>query len=236
MKIGLVSCRSENGNTAFNLSQIECFLKLNAGKVDLLCFGEAFLQGFDSLNWDYEHDREVAVSRDSEIFERLKGWTVSYDTAIMLGYLERQQESIYSSCAVIADGVIIHNYRRISRGWKEYTRTDHHYREGNEVTAFQFKGRKMLIALCGDLWDYPERFRTDGLLLWPVYVNYSLEQWQDGLVQEYADQAALVCNEALMVNPLDDDPVSHGGAFHFRKGKVVEMIPFDTEAALITEV
>ncbi|MBQ7223179.1 MAG: carbon-nitrogen hydrolase family protein [Erysipelotrichaceae bacterium] len=235
MKIGLVSCRSENGNTAFNLSQIERFLKLNEGRADLLCFGEAFLQGFDALSWNYESDRNVAITRDSPTFQQLKNWTVKYQTALLLGYLERDQESIYSSCAVIDGGKIIHNYRRISKGWKEYTRTDDHYCEGNEVTDFLFRGRKMMIALCGDLWEFPERFRTDGLLLWPVYVNYSLEQWQDGLVQDYANQAALVCQEALMVNPLDRDPVSHGGAFHFCKGKIVERIPFDTEAVLITE-
>ena len=30
-----------------------------------------------------------------------------------------------------------------------------------------------------------------------------------------------------MINSIDDNPVNHGGAFHFRDGKVVEKIPFD---------
>ena len=44
MRIGLASYRSENRNTAFNVSQIERALKEAQGKVDLLCFGEAFLR------------------------------------------------------------------------------------------------------------------------------------------------------------------------------------------------
>ena len=45
MKIGLVSYRSENKNIPFNLMQIERALKEAQGQAELLCFGEAFLQG-----------------------------------------------------------------------------------------------------------------------------------------------------------------------------------------------
>ena len=47
MRIGLVSYRCENKNIAFNISQIEKAFREAKGKADLLCFGEAFLQGFD---------------------------------------------------------------------------------------------------------------------------------------------------------------------------------------------
>ena len=52
MRIGLVSYRCENRNTEFNMSQIELAMQRSKGKIDLLCFGEAFLQGFDALYWD----------------------------------------------------------------------------------------------------------------------------------------------------------------------------------------
>ena len=55
----MASYRSENRNIAFNVSQIERALKDAQGKVDLLCFGEAFLQGFDSMCWKYETDQDV---------------------------------------------------------------------------------------------------------------------------------------------------------------------------------
>ena len=49
MRIGLVSYRCENRNTAFNMGQIELAMKRSAGKADLLCFGETFLAADDVL-------------------------------------------------------------------------------------------------------------------------------------------------------------------------------------------
>lgn len=233
MRIGLASYRCENKNTEFNINQIERAMREAQGKVELLCFGEAFLQGFDSLCWDFEIDKNIAVSKESETMERLRKMTVQYGMAILLGYIERDGERLYSSCAVIADGTIVHNYRRISRGWKEFTRTDEHYCEGTVTGEFRLQGQDFMVALCGDLWDFPERFRTGHTLLWPVYVNYPKEEWEGGAIEEYAAQAVLAAGETLMVNPLDNDPVNHGGSFCFRNGTVAARLPFDIEGVLI---
>lgn len=235
MRIGLVSYRCENGNTAFNLSQMERALRETEGRVDLLCFGEAFLQGFDSLCWDYEKDQRVAVAQSSETMRKLCGLTLQYHTALLTGYIELAQDRLYSSCIVLSEGRIVHNYRRISKGWKEYSITDHHYCEGDDTRPFSLNGKSIMLALCGDLWDYPERFRTEQLLIWPVYVNYTPAAWEDGLLSEYAAQAALVSADALMVNPLDRSPENHGGSFRFQRGEVTARIRFDQEQILIVD-
>lgn len=235
MKIGLVSYRCENRNIPFNISQIERALRETQGRADLLCFGEAFIQGFDSLCWDYETDRSMAVDLSSETVGRLRSLTVQYGTALLTGYIEKEQNHLYSSCAVLSGGTVVHNYRRISRGWKEYTKTDGHYCEGTVAEPFELHGRKMMLALCGDLWDCPERFRTEHLLIWPVYVNYTVEDWENGVLEEYAAQASLAAKDTLMVNPVDHNPVSHGGSFRFRNGTVSDRIPFDQEQILIVE-
>lgn len=236
MKIGLVSYRCENRNIPFNISQIERALRETQGKTDLLCFGEAFLQGFDSLCWNYETDRSTAVELASEAISRLRSLTVQYGTALLTGYIEKEQNRLYSSCVVLAGGEVVHNYRRISRGWKEYTKTDGHYCEGTVTEPFELNGRKMMLALCGDLWDCPERFRTEHLLIWPVYVNYTVEDWENGILEEYAAQASLAAKDTLMVNPVDHNPVNHGGSFRFRNGTASDRIPFDQEQILIVEI
>ena len=236
MRIGLVSYRCENRNTAFNLGQIERAMKCAEGKADLLCFGEAFLQGFDALCWDYEADQAIALERASDSLSLLRSWTVRYGIALAVGYIEKAQEKLYSSCAVISDGKVIHNYRRISEGWKEYTRTDSHYCEGDETGTFRLHGKEMMLALCGDLWVFPERFRTEHLLIWPVYVSYTTEEWDSGALEEYAAQASLAAEDVLMVNPIDRDPANHGGAFHFHNGKIAAGIPFDREDILMVHI
>ena len=92
---------------------------------------------------------------------------------------------------------------------------------------------EMNVALCGDLWLYPEAFRSGGLLLWPVYVNFDLDESEAG---EYAKQAAAVCGKTLLVNPLSKDPLSRGGAFFFVNGNVEKSLGLDTEKVLIVEV
>ncbi len=235
MRIGLVSYRCKNRNMPFNLGQIERALRETQGKADLLCFGEAFLQGFDSLCWDYETDRHTATEQSSEAISRLRRLTVQYGTALLTGYIEKDGEHLYSSCIVLADGEIVHNYRRISRGWKEYPKTDGHYREGTGTGEFRLFGKDIMLSLCGDLWDFPERFRTEHLLIWPVYVNYTVEEWKNGILDEYAAQASLAARDTLMINPIDADPVNHGGSFRFQNKKVTAGIPFDREQILIVD-
>ena len=236
MRIGLVSYRNINRDISFNISQIERALKESRGKADLLCFGEAFLQGFDSLCWNYETDQFMAVNLDSGTMNTLRDLTVRYDTALLTGYIEKEDDHIYSSCVVLDHGRIVHNYRRISGGWKESAKTDDHYREGTETGEFCLRGKRIMPALCGDIWNEPERFRTDSLLIWPVFVDYTVEEWNSGALDEYARQTALVSKDTLMVNPVADDPVNHGGSFRFENGSVTERIPFDTEGILIVAV
>ena len=126
MRIGLVSYRCENRNVAFNMKQIELAMQRAEGKVDLLCFGEAFLQGFDALCWDYDSDTTIALDLSSETIFKLRNWTVQYGISLIVGYIEKDQEKLYSSCVVISRGEIVHNYRRISKGWKEFSKTDGH--------------------------------------------------------------------------------------------------------------
>ena len=115
MKLGLASYQFRNKDIAFNLSQIEKAMQESQGKVDLLCFGESFLQGFDSLVWNYEIDKDMAISQNSSVMDKLCNLTVQYKIDLLFGYVKKNGESIYSSCAVIEKGKIIHNYRRISK-------------------------------------------------------------------------------------------------------------------------
>lgn len=235
MRIGLVSYECRNNDPAFNLSQIEKALRTAEGKADLLCFGEAFLQGFDCLSWSYEQDAETAAEQSSDLIGKLADLSVKYGTALLCGYIEKEADCLYSSCIVLSQGKIVHNYRRISKGWKECAKTDDHYCEGTTVESFRLHGMKMTIALCGDLWEFPERFITDGLLVWPVYVSYDVEEWENGILEEYAGQAGHAAGDTLMVNPIDR-PQNHGGSFRFLNGRVNSRIPFDREGILFVSV
>lgn len=237
MKIGLACKEFINNDLAFNLSQMESALAAAQGRVELLCLGESFLQGFDALNWTYENDRKIAIAQDGAVMDQIAGLTLRYGVDLLFGYIEidREEERLYSACAVMERGKLTHNYRRISRGWKEFRRTDGHYGEGDHTGGFRYRGWPIKIALCGDLWDFPERFKTDGLLIWPVYVNFSLEEWK-AYEAEYAAQARLAAGRALMVNSISHNPRSFGGAFYFLDGRIESRLEYDREGILVVDI
>lgn len=265
MKIALASYEFINNDIEFNISQIEKAMQSARGRVDLLCFGEAVLQGFNALCWDYETDKNTAISADSDIMHRLRELTLKYGVDLLFGYIERDGESLYSSCAVIESGKLIHNYRRISRGWKYFWLTDEHYKEGEDTSEFIYRGQSFQIALCGDLWDFPERFRTQNPLIWPIYVDFDLDEWPENEA-DYAKQAALSADRTLMINSISRDckewchreleyakrlyeaegrefrtdtpnnPPNYGGAFYFVGGRLIKRTEYDKEDILIVEI
>jgi len=221
MKIALASYEFINNDLNFNLNKIKQAIRNSKG-ADLLCFGEAFLQGFDSLSWDYKKDKEIAVSLDSEIMSDICALSKDNNIDLMLGYYEKEEDIIYSSYLFIEKGDIKANYRRYSASWKE-DGSNKHYQEGREIIKVNYHGLDTVIALCGDLWLYPELYKANDLLIWPIYVNFSLDQWQEE-EKEYAYQANLVAPKTVMINSLSKDPDSVGGAYYFEKGRIKEKI------------
>ena len=224
MKIALACYQFKNNEIQANLKKLESGMKLASSKqADLVCFGEAFLQGFDSLNWNYEHDKEIAISQDDAIFKTILGITNKYCIDIMFGYFEKDNQRIYSSEILIPKGEVLHNYRRISKGWKEYRITDEHYCEGTDTSSFNYHDTNCQIALCGDGFEYPQRFTNNDLLFWPLYVNYDLNQWQHYL-PDYLAKANAMSKQVLLFNSLSKDPSSIGGAYYFKNKKIKKII------------
>lgn len=232
MKIGLASYECRTNDIGFNLKQIEKAI-IESKDADMVCFGEAFLQSFAAVTSDYAADSKMAAEQDSLPMARIRELSLKYRKAVMVGYIEKDGRDIYSSYALIENGDIVHNYRRISKNWKDYEKTCENYKEGTDTSPFLFHGVEMNVALCGDLWIYPGSFQSSGLLIWPVYVNFDLDESESG---EYAKQAAMACGKTLLVNPLSKDPLSRGGAFFFEHGKVKQSLGLDKEGVLVVEI
>lgn len=153
-----------------------------ADGADLVVFGESTLQGFDCLCWSYAADRNMALPLDSAPIRQLQDAARKYTAAISFGFIERDGDALYSSCAFIgADGEIIHRFRRVSIGWKDYRKTDAHYREGTHFEKFTYGGKSFAVGLCGDLWTdgKPEEMRAlnADVVLWPVWCDYRADEW-----------------------------------------------------------
>ena len=245
MKIALASSSVKNKNIEYNIgSMIDAMHKVS-GQADLVVFGESVLQGFDCLCWEYETDKHMAVSQTDAAIQQMQGAARQYGIAVSFGFIERIDEVLYSSQIFIgADGEIVNLFHRVSVGWKEYSRTDDHYKEGPGFEKFTYGGKTFATGLCGDLWTdgRPEEMKVLGadVVLWPVWCDYGADEWNSSIKYEYAEQAALCGNTVLLVNPYfadrQENDAASGGAAWFKHSRIVSEMPAGNEGILIVGV
>lgn len=235
MKIVLASAPMFN-NTNKNFETIKTYVLENKG-ADLIVFGEVFLHGFNGLKWKYEDDKDIALKISDEPISKIRELAKEYRVAISFGFFEKDEESIYTSNLVIdKNGKNLDLYRRVSKTWTSEKACER-YKSGDDFHTFEFMGKTILVAICGDLWFYRyieriNEFKSD-LILWPLYIDYSKEEWESEAMEEYNQQVSHLHEPVLMVNSYMKDGVgAMGGAYLFDNGKALESLPLGEIGAL----
>lgn len=244
MKFALASMGFINEDLQYNKKVIIDTLIACSAKVDMVIFGEAFLQGFYGVTFNIEHDTQIAISQDDPIIKEICFNARQYTVGISFGFIEKVRNFFYSSQITIdKNGTIIDIYRRVSPGWKE-SFANEQYREGNGFHNFNFMGKKVLIGICGDLWhdenvDSVKQLNPD-IVFWPVYTDFNSDKWNTSEKYEYAFQASKFCDIVLFVNSLckdkEGDEIAKGGSAFFENGNIRQEIPSGKEAILLIEI
>ena len=242
VRIGLASIPVVTGDVEHNVLAMVTAMEQNCGACDLLVFGESVLQGFECLTWDYEKDCHIAVEQEDLPVRQVRQAAQRLGIAVSFGYVERVNDRLFSSQIVIDEnGNIVHNFHRVSQGWKAYWHTDHHYCEGERFETFLYGGIKFAIALCGDLWTEtrPEEMKRckPDVVLWPVWCDFPKEEWNQTVKYEYAQQAARSGDCVLYVNPYCADThvkdAATGGAAWLQRGGIIAEQPAGKPGVLI---
>lgn len=240
MTIALAAVGFINGDITYNKEQIKRIIREHRYKSDLILFGETFLQGFDSLSWKYDVDKEIAISADNPIIDEIRETAKECSVAVSFGYIEKAEDGLYSSQLTIGkDGVSIDNFRRVSIGWKEPV-ADTHYKEGDGFHKFRFEDKELSVGLCGDLWDDENvkemKILDADIVLWPVYTDFNYEEWNETIINEYAEQAALFGHKVLYVNSFclnrEGHEIARGGAAYFLDGRIKRRTPAGEKSVL----
>ncbi len=245
MKIALASAPVKNRNIEFNMQAMIDAMNIASGQAEVILFGESALQGFDCLCWDYETDKHMAVAITDAPIQRMREAAKQCGIAVSFGFIESIEDTLYSSQIFIgSDGEIVTVFHRVSIGWKEFSETDDHYREGKHFEKFCYGGKSFAIGLCGDLWTdgRPEEMKSlnADFILWPVWCDYDSKEWNEKVKYEYAEQAALCGDRVLLVNPYcaDQDGIdaAAGGVAYFKNGSIAANMPSGNSGAIIVEI
>lgn len=244
MKCALASMGFINENVQYNKNVVIDTIKKCSNDVDIVIFGEAFLQGFYGATFEIEHDEKLAVVQNDLIIKEICSVAKEYRIAVSFGFIEKVDDCFYSSQITIdSNGNIIDVYRRVSPGWKEEFANEQ-YREGNGFHIFSYMDKKIVVGLCGDFW-FDENINEAKLLFpdivfWPVYTDFNCDEWNTSIKYEYAEQAGKIGGSVLYVNSVckdkDGDEIARGGSVLFIDGKIKKEIPSGKEDILFVEV
>lgn len=245
MKYALAAAGFINENIEYNKKVLTDTMAQCAGTADAVLFGEAFLQGFYAVNFFEEHDWPIALEITAPEIREIRAAAKKYGVAVSFGFIEKAGESFYSSqLTVDKNGEIADLYRRVSTGWKEKF-AGPRYREGMDFHAFSLLDKRVVVALCGDLWDEKnvEKIKSlsPDIVCWPVYTDFCFESWNSSIKYEYAQQAGKIDAPVLYVNSFcldkaEEYEIAKGGAAVFEKGVIVAELPAGSEGILWTEV
>lgn len=237
MKIALAAVEQRE-DMAFALREIRRIAEEESQKgTDFVVFPEAFFQGFQSLVFDYKKDLSVVVAQKGVEIGEVHEICKTYGIAIGLGYYEIERGVIFSSYIVIdKEGRTVVNYRRRSKGWKEpFACPD--YREGSSFYTFSLENKRFGVIVCGDFWEeelLPDIVAMDcDCMLWPVYMDYSRDVWEEEY-PEYLKQTAILGMPVALVNAYvaDDEERAKGGAFVAHLGNAVHSLPLGAPGIL----
>jgi 5-aminopentanamidase len=114
-------------------------------EVDLACFPEAFLTGYE---FEPERIAQLAVSVNDACFQdALLQWR-DLPATFVIGFLERVLDGFYNSAAVIARGRVLGCYRKIHTN-------ERHLKPGSELRVFERDDARFAVNICNDA-NFPE--------------------------------------------------------------------------------
>lgn len=154
MRVGACQLPFIHGDTLQTLALIELHCtNAQRQRVDLVCFPECFLQGYDV---SADHVATAALDLESPEFDRVLRRLAGLDPVIVLGLIERGDAGrFYNTAVVIERGVLVTRYRKRHLIGAEQAL----FEPGSDCSVFDVAGTKVGINICYDL-QFPECAET----------------------------------------------------------------------------
>ena len=171
MKIALAQLNTIVGDCEGNLARVLSSLeRAREEGVDLVVFPEQTLPGYPAEDL---LEREDFIDQVQDVFERAvqacQGMAMVLGTIVRTGCPEGKP--IYNSAALVQDGEVLGFQHKTLLPTYDVFDEARYFCPAREHSVFEFKGRKLALAICEDLWNRP------GFCVENMYDIDPVEKW-----------------------------------------------------------
>lgn len=163
MKIAIAQISLQTG--AFeenNLKIIEQIRKANAENVDLIVFSELTIGTYAAKDLWYNDNFLKECERSLEVISNH-----CVGIACVIGTPTRNDgkgKSLYNSAVFIKDGKVTHIHHKNHLPSYDVFDENRYFQSGNKATVVNYKGQKIALTICEDLWDKDNTLYNSTLL------------------------------------------------------------------------
>jgi len=234
MKIALAQINPIVGDISGNAEKIISIIK-NI-KADIAVFPELSITGYSPQDLLL---KKTFAGQNTEALEKIVKSTKNM--AVIVGFVERAYENLYNSAAIIINQQIVGIHHKICLPNYAIFDEKRWFREGNHATIFEFKGKKIGVSICEDIW-FPEtakkqKYRGAGLI-----INISASPYMEGKFEEIENILRQRWEEnkipIIYVNQVgaQDGIVYYGHSMYFKDGRVIKKCRDFEEDIMIVDV
>jgi len=171
VKIALAQLNTIVGDCEGNLARVLSSLeRAREEGVDLVVFPEQTLPGYPAEDL---LEREDFIDQVQDVFERAV--QACQGTAMVLGTIVRtgcpEGKPIYNSAALVQDGKVLGFQHKTLLPTYDVFDEARYFCPARQHPVFEFKGRKLALAICEDLWNRP------GFCVENMYDIDPVEKW-----------------------------------------------------------
>lgn len=168
MKIALAQINPTIGDLKNNTKKIiKNIEKAKAQGIDLIIFSELAITGYSPFDL---LDFEDFVRENLQALDEIK--THTQDIGVILGFVDFNHnpkgKKYRNSAALLYNGEILAQYNKMLLPYYDVFHETRYFEPGEEVCTIEFKGKKIGLSICEDLWNDISSFDYQQYLMNPI--------------------------------------------------------------------
>ena len=157
MRVGLAQINTTVGDFEGNLGRVrEVLESARERALDLIVFPEQTLPGYPAEDL---LEREAFLAATEEAFSEAVALTRGYPSGVVLGTVMRTGETtgkpVYNTAALVEDGQVLGLQHKSLLPTYDVFDEARYFQPAAERCVLDFRGRKLGLAICEDVWNDP---------------------------------------------------------------------------------